>query len=189
MKLLIATQNQGKQKEIVEILKNLPVEFVFPDTDVDIEETGETFEENAFLKVKGFYDWYDDDSVIVLADDSGLAVDHLEGQPGVYSKRYGKTDPERMVRLLEELGDEVNRSAKFICVMCVYGKNVNECFEGEVHGQISREIKGEQGFGYDPVFIPNGYEQTFAQLGNAVKNTLSHRARALEKVREFLKKD
>lgn len=180
MKLLIATQNKGKQKEILQMVQDLDFECVFPDGDFDVEETGETFEENAFLKAKAFSEKY---GMMALADDSGLVVNALNGRPGVYSKRYGDNDLDRNTKLLLEMENHQDRSAYFIAVMCLYGEGVDQCFEGKVEGSIAQEIRGKEGFGYDPIFIPEGYEKTFAELGQDVKNTLSHRARALEKVK------
>lgn len=187
-KLLLATQNQGKINEIKQILHDLQIEVMTADPDFDVEETGATFEENALLKANGFSQKYP--GVLVLADDSGLIVDALDGRPGVYSKRYGSSDFERNTKLLAELKniEENKRTARFVSVMALVGVGVRQVFEGTVEGTISTEIRGQNGFGYDPVFIPAGYEQTFAELGTDVKNTMSHRARALEKVKYYLEK-
>lgn len=184
MKLLLATQNSGKIAEIRQMLAGVSVEIVVPERDLAVEETGESFEENAFLKAKAYSDAHE--GILALADDSGLLVDALNGQPGVFSKRYGDTDLERNQKLLAEMEIKESRAARFIAVLCMYGSGVSECFEGKVEGSIAHEMRGEKGFGYDPVFIPDGYEQTFAELGSEVKNHLSHRARALEKVKEWL---
>lgn len=184
MKLLLATQNLGKQKEMQALLQDLGIEVILPASDIDVEETGETFEENAFLKAKGFSDMHD--GMLTLADDSGLVVDALNGRPGVYSKRYGKDDHDRNIKLLLEMEGQEDRTAHFVCVMCLHGEGVDQCMEGKVSGTIGYEIAGESGFGFDPVFIPDGHTQTFAELGQEVKNQVSHRARALEKVKEVL---
>lgn len=184
MNLLLATQNPGKLREIQAILRDLDITVIAPSTDFDVEETGETFEENAWLKAKGFSEKFD---ILTLSDDSGLIVDALDGRPGVYSKRYGKDDDERITKLLLEMEGKEDRSARFISVMCLHGEGIDQCFEGTVEGTIAQEARGKEGFGYDPIFIPEGYEKTFAQLGNEVKNKLSHRARAMEKVKGYLR--
>jgi non-canonical purine NTP pyrophosphatase (RdgB/HAM1 family) len=114
----------------------------------------------------------------ILADDSGLIVDALDGRPGVYSKRYGSNDTQRMQKMLSDLAQvpAENRSARFVATMAVIGPNVEQVFEGKVEGKIASEMRGGQGFGYDPIFIPDGYEETFGELGESVKNSLSHRA-------------
>lgn len=184
MKLLLATQNQGKLKEMQEILKDLPIEVITPSEDFDVEETGTTFEENSLLKAKAFSEKYD--GILTLADDSGLVVDALDGRPGVYSKRYGTDDLDRNTKLLKELEDKADRTAHFLCVMCLFGKDVNRSVEGRVTGQIGLEMKGNQGFGYDPIFIPDGFDKTFAELSSEEKNQISHRGRAMDKVRNIL---
>jgi XTP/dITP diphosphohydrolase len=188
MEILLATQNKGKIKEIQEMLSGLPFTVIVPDSDFDVEETGTTFEENARLKAKAFSEQFG--NKLALADDSGLVVDALEGRPGVYSKRYGSSDQDRNTKLLSELEqiDDEKRSARFISVIALFGQGIDEVFEGRVEGKIAKSIRGNQGFGYDPIFIPEGYEQTFGELGSEVKNTLSHRAMALKQVLEFLTK-
>lgn len=187
-KLIIATQNQGKVKEIKELLKNLPIEVVLPENEEDVEETGTTFEENALLKANAYHERYPND--LILADDSGLEVDALDGRPGVYSKRYGTSDEHRNQKLLGELEKiaDKKRTARFISVMALVGPNLEELFKGTVEGFIAHSVKGSEGFGYDPVFVPTGYTESFAQLGQDVKNILSHRARALDQVKKFLEK-
>ncbi|HEY5792256.1 MAG TPA: RdgB/HAM1 family non-canonical purine NTP pyrophosphatase [Chthoniobacterales bacterium] len=188
--LLLSTRNAHKLQEVREILGNafevtgLAAIPNFP----EVEETGETFEENAALKAVAaslhFDGW-------VIADDSGLEVDALGGAPGVYSARYagGKSnDAANNALLLKNLetarGKE--RSARFRCVIVVAraGRKL-AAISGAGEGVIINQPKGESGFGYDPLFVPEGYCETFAQLGAAVKNTLSHRARALEKLRDW----
>lgn len=188
MKLLIATQNPGKIKELTDMLSawKEEIEIIVPEAMEDVEETGTTFEENARIKAMAFAHKFP--STIAIADDSGLVVDALDGRPGVYSKRYGKDDQDRNTKLLAEMEGKKNRKAKFVASVCIYGAGFDECFSGEVHGKIGFEPKGAQGFGYDPIFIPNGYSEPFGELGSEVKNTLSHRAKALEKVKEFFEK-
>lgn len=183
MQLLLATQNKGKQREIQEMLADLDIQVLLPEEDFDVEETGKTFEENAFLKARSFSEHF---GMMTLADDSGLVVDALDGRPGVYSKRYGSSDEHRNQKLLVEMKGKENRAARFVCVICLHSADISQCFEGKVEGRIAEEVKGADGFGYDPIFIPEGYDKTFAELGTDVKNTMSHRGNALKKVREYL---
>ena len=153
----------------------------------EIEETGSTFLENARLKALGISQKIDGR---VLSDDSGLEVDALAGAPGVWSSSYGGEEgnhAKNNARLLAELAGKTQRIARFRCTMVLARGGMEQAnFSGSVEGRIIEELHGEGGFGYDPLFIPEGHHQTFAQLGDAVKNSLSHRARALAKVLEFL---
>lgn len=192
--LLIATRNLGKLTEFKQLISDTGFEIVSLndigiDPLFDVEETGETFADNASLKAKGFSQ---KSKLLALADDSGLAVDALGGRPGVYSRRYGPTDEARNLKLLEELKDipVEKRVARFVCVMALYNPSTDsiQTVEGRVEGRISEEIRGNQGFGYDPVFIPDeGNGRTFAELGTDFKNTVSHRARALQKIKILLR--
>lgn len=154
----------------------------------EVEETGSTFAENARLKALGI------SAVVpglVLADDSGLEVDALDGAPGVRSARYAgesADDAANNARLMREMEGVENRTARFRCVMVLSrGEEVLAEFGGAVEGRILGEARGVAGFGYDPFFVPDGHDKTFAELGSEVKNTLSHRARALEKLMFWLK--
>lgn len=152
----------------------------------DIPETGSTFEENAQQKVDFALAAATHDYV---ADDSGLEVVALGGKPGVHSKRWIEgSDNDRNNYLISQLEPHENRRARFVTVLCYYNVQTASYhfFRGEVEGSIAHEPKGEDGFGYDPLFIPQGYDQTFAQLGATVKNELSHRARAFAKFKQFL---
>ena len=157
--------------------------------DVDIPETGTTLEANALQKAQYIYDHYHMD---VFADDSGLEVDALHGAPGVYSARYaggdGHDSEANMAKLLHELGENNNRRARFRTIIALIIQGQVHEFEGIVNGEIIRERRGGEGFGYDPIFQPEGYDQTFAELGVEVKNQISHRARATQKLVEFLQK-
>jgi len=165
---------------------------------VDIPETGTTLEENALQKAEYVYSHYHIDC---FADDTGLEVDALNGAPGVYSARYaggeGHDSEANMARLLKELGNNNNRKARFRTVIAlIQKKDVCPCgctsikevhrFEGIVEGEITLEKSGVEGFGYDPIFRPEGYDQTFAELGADIKNHISHRARATQKLATFL---
>lgn len=199
MRIVFATNNQHKLSEIRSILGDSIEVLSLKDIgcDVDIPETGTTLEENALQKAQYVYDHYHIDC---FADDTGLEVDALDGAPGVYSARYageGHDSEANMTKLLMELGENNNRKARFRTVIAlIQKKNVCPCgctsiknihqFEGIVEGVIIRERRGGEGFGYDPIFQPEGYNQTFAELGMDIKNHISHRARAVAKLAEFL---
>jgi XTP/dITP diphosphohydrolase len=191
--LLVATRNAHKTREILRILGpkfNVTDLAAHPEIP-DIAESGTTFQENAILKavavskrMAGF----------VIADDSGLEVEALGGAPGIHSARYAgmkASDEEKIDKLLNELTrirpTKNARRARFRCVLALASKgNVLGTFEGIVEGQIADRPHGSHGFGYDPIFIPEGFQQTFAELAPAEKNQLSHRTRALEKLSTFL---
>lgn len=186
MELLFATHNQHKKEEIQQILgsdfliKSLTDYEIFE----EIVEDGITFEENALIKAKYCFE---KTGIPSVGDDSGLVVNALDGRPGIYSARYaGDHDFEKnMAKVLEELENEEDRSAYFITVLCYYNENGAQYFTGKVHGTILKENKGHQGFGYDPIFVPTGYEKTFAEMPSDQKNEISHRKQALDL---FLKK-
>ncbi|WP_319421934.1 RdgB/HAM1 family non-canonical purine NTP pyrophosphatase [Pleurocapsa sp. FMAR1] len=173
-KLIVATGNPGKVQEMQEYLTGLPWELQLKPESIDVEETGTTFIANAHLKAsevaKALGEW-------AIADDSGLAVDALDGAPGIYSSRYGKTDADRINRLLRELGATKNRQAKFICAIAIAspdGKIVLET-EGICPGEILHSPRGKGGFGYDPIFYVPTRQQTFAEMPAATKGQVSHR--------------
>lgn len=199
MQLLFATQNQGKLAEINSILAGLELEVLsisqannrvdFDLSQLDPAETGDTFEKNALIKAKAFAEA---SGILTAADDSGLEVESLDGFPGVRSARWLEgTDAVRNKSLLEKLTEKTapkERAAQFVTAVCLYDSSKNKyyCFRAEVKGKISDRPRGKAGFGYDPIFIPEGYEQTFAELGVETKNKLSHRKKALEKLKQFL---
>jgi XTP/dITP diphosphohydrolase len=192
MELLLATRNARKAREFRELLGDA---FNLVDlsalTDIALpEETGRTFEENAILKVIAASRAVKDRHLRVVADDSGLEVDAVGGAPGVFSARYAganATDRENIDKLLRELSQAPNRAAHFRCVLAVAREGkVLQTFEGVVHGMIVDRPRGSLGFGYDPVFVPAGFDQTFAELGPEVKNQISHRARAARQLRAAL---
>ena len=190
MKLLFATTNQGKLKEALQILSAvdlelLSLEFFKELQDVVVEESGENFAENAFLKAK-FYG--DNTQILTVAEDAGLVVDALDGRPGVHSARFGSSSENRNQRLLKMMKGKNNRSAKFISVLCLYDPQTkkSEYFRGVIHGIIADKIRGKQGFDYDFIFIPSGYNQTFAELGDKIKNQISHRKQAIEKLKTLM---
>ena len=201
MKIVFATNNQHKLDEIRSILgeKFEVVSLSDIGCNEEIPETGKTLEENARQNAQYVYDHY---HVSCFADDTGLEVDALGGAPGVYSARYaggeGHDSEANMTKLLKELGNNNNRKARFRTVIAlIEKKDVCPCgctsiklvhqFEGIVNGEIIRERRGGEGFGYDPIFQPEGYDKTFAELGVDIKNTISHRARATQKLAEYLK--
>ncbi len=197
MKIVFATNNQHKLQEIREILGDQFEILSLADIGCheDIPETGNTLEANAHQKAEYVFDHYHIDC---FADDTGLEVDALGGAPGVHSARYAEgTDHNseaNMAKLLRELGDNDNRKARFrtvISLIQMEGGNPvcsrEYQFEGVVEGWIDREKHGSEGFGYDPVFIPEGYDKSFAELGEEIKNQISHRARAVKKLAEWLK--
>ena len=186
IKLVVATGNPGKLVEMQEYLIDLPWELELKPGSIDIEETGNTFIANARLKAsevsKALTKWS-------IADDSGLAVDALDGAPGLYSARYGNTDAERISRLLTELGATSNRRAKFICAIAIAnpeGKIVLET-EGICPGEILKSPRGAGGFGYDPIFYVPSQQQTFAEMSPATKGRVSHRGVAFAQLMPELK--
>lgn len=201
MKIVFATNNQHKLQEVRHILGQRVEVLSLNDIGChdDIPETGTTLEENARQKAEYIWQNYHCD---VFADDTGLEVDALGGEPGVYSARYageGHDSEANMAKLLKKLGDNDHRNARFRTVIAlIQKKDVCPCgctsirqehlFEGIVEGEITRQRSGVGGFGYDPIFRPDGYEQTFADLGEEVKNQISHRARAVKKLCDYLLK-
>ena len=211
MKIVFATNNAHKLQEIRQILGDRVEVLSLSDIGCheDIPETGKTLEENALQKALYVYEHYHIDC---FADDTGLEVEALNGAPGIYSARYASLAPSgavgaalshdseaNMARLLRELADKDNRRARFRTVIAlIQKKDVCPCgctsitqehlFEGIVNGEITCERSGVGGFGYDPIFRPDGYDKTFAELGADIKNTISHRARATQKLADFLLK-
>jgi len=202
MKIVFATNNQHKLQEIRHILGNSIEVLSLKDIgcDVDIPETGSTLEENARQKAEYIWQHYHCD---VFADDTGLEVEALNGAPGVYSARYagdGHDSEANMTKLLHELGENNNRHARFRTVIAlIQKKDVCPCgctsikqehlFEGIVEGEITYKRSGAEGFCYDPIFRPEGYDKTFAELGEDIKNHISHRARATKKLCDFLRSE
>jgi XTP/dITP diphosphohydrolase len=191
MKWIIATNNKSKVKEFHKILPPLGIQaqsLAEAGVSLEVEETGTSFEENALLKARACCALTGRPSV---SDDSGLAVDALGGAPGIYSARYAPTDAQcnaRVLREMEDVPDGEARHARFVCaIACVLpdGREFTVC--GECHGQIAREERGENGFGYDPLFYSPEYGKTYGELAPEVKNEISHRAAALRAFAEKLK--
>ncbi len=188
LQLVFATHNNNKLVEIQQQLGNAFVLKSLSDINcnTDIEETGCTFAENASIKAQYIATNY---GVNCFADDSGLCVHALDNAPGVYSARYAgshKNDDDNMNKLLLALANSTDRTAHFKTVISFVLNNKLYLFEGEIHGTITTQKLGTNGFGYDPLFIPNGYQQTFAELDSSVKNTISHRAIAFKQLITFL---
>lgn len=191
-KLVFATNNAHKLEEIRSMLGDRIEISSLPDIhcQADIPETADTLEGNARQKAMYIYENYGLDC---FADDTGLEVEALGGAPGVYSARYaggeGHDSQANMNKLLKEMEEKSNRKAQFRTIISLIEKGEEKQFEGIVKGEIIREKKGESGFGYDPVFQPEGYHETFAELGNEIKNKISHRARAVKALCEYLLKE
>ena len=187
--LILATHNDHKAQEFRDILPQYSVQTLADlGHDEDIEETATDLEGNSFLKAKTIFKRY---GHVVISDDSGLEVDALDGAPGVYSARYSgepRNDQRNTEKLLKELHNVSNRKAQFRTVITLMNAENSFQFEGIVSGTIAKSPRGQAGFGYDPVFIPEGVQQTFAELATDMKNKISHRANAIEKLLHFLNK-
>jgi XTP/dITP diphosphohydrolase len=193
MEFLIATNNPGKIIELSELLKDLPFQLKglrdFQHI-IKVKETGKTFAENAVLKASLYAL---QSNTWSLSDDSGLEIEALNGAPGVYSARYGGADlpqNEKNAKLLADLSaiNVDSRRARFVCAMAIADQTGKIIFsaEGICDGKIAEIERGTNGFGYDPIFIPNGFDQTFGELSNEIKGEISHRARAISKIIRFL---
>lgn len=191
MKIIAATKNKNKLREFGEILKGF--EIISQEdagVDIDVEETGTTFEENSMLKAKAIFEAT---GIAAIADDSGLCVDALQGEPGVYSARYGGDgldDEGRVELLLKNMKDvpENERSARFVCVITLVDKDRVITARGECEGKIDYAPRGKNGFGYDPVFYVEEYNKTMAQISPDEKNAISHRGKALRIFAEKISK-
>lgn len=199
-KLILASNNQKKIKEMKDILKDLDIEvrsLENENIDIDVVEDGKTFEENAKKKAREIYEFVlrrGDKDFLVLADDSGLSVDYLGGDPGIYSARYAgehgndQRNNEKLLCNLKGVSKE-NRGAKFICQLAMFTEPGEYfCVTGEAHGYILEELHGKGGFGYDPLFFYEPLNKTFAELSSEEKNEISHRGVALEELKKILYK-
>ena len=186
--LVFATNNQNKADEVSALLEGQYKILTLKDIgcEVDIPETGITFAENAALKSNFIYELYNLDC---FGDDSGLEVDALDNEPGIYSARYSgiRDDQKNLELVLQKLSGKTDRKARFITVIALSQGGKDYLFEGKIEGTIRNEPKGDHGFGYDPIFQPDGYGVTFAEMTKAEKNKISHRAIAMNKLIEFLK--
>lgn len=188
--IVAATANAHKVEEYKKLLGDIDVEIKsladFPNFP-RVEENGSSFKENAAIKAQAASKYC---NAPAFADDSGLEVDALDGRPGIYSSRYAPSDAERIAKLLGELDGVSNRRARFVCAIAIaFNGEVLETFEGTVEGTITLAPKGDGGFGYDPVFQPDGYSQTFGELPAEVKNSISHRARAFANAVDFVENE
>ena len=194
-KIIFATGNENKMKEIRMILSDLGMPILSmkeAGIDVDVVEDGETFEDNALIKAKAIADLVE--NAIVLADDSGLEIDYLNGEPGIYSARYAGTNTSYdiknnlLISRLQGVEDE-KRTARFVCaIAAVFPDGTSEVVRGTIEGRIGYEIKGSNGFGYDPIFYLPEYECTTAELSPEKKNDLSHRGNALRMMKNIIEK-
>ncbi len=186
--IVLATNNQGKIKEIKAILGGGFTFYKIRDyRRTPMREPGGSLQENSLAKAAFAYRL---SGKPCLADDSGLFIDALHDEPGVRSARYGRTDHARIAKVLRKLESEKNRSAKFKAVFVYYyAPNKYKLFEGECRGSIAHAPRGKSGFGYDPIFIPKGFAKTFAQIGAKTKNRISHRAKALIRFKKFVKQE
>ena len=190
IRLILASNNAHKIREFRELVEGMDVELLSQreaGLELDVEETGTTFEANAYIKAKAVTDAL---GCAAVSDDSGLEVDCLDGRPGVYSARYGGghdvSDEDKNAFLLKEMGDTDNRTARYVCAICctMPDGHVIEC-RGECEGEMLKAPRGNGGFGYDPIFKPEGHDRAMAELTPDEKNAISHRGKAM---REFLKK-
>lgn len=203
IKIFIASSNQGKIKEILEIFKDYqiisnPSEF----EGLNVEENGDSFEQNALIKAKALYELLDNkEDFLAMSDDSGLCIEALEGEPGIYSARYANMelgiaqnspDESNIAQVIKNLKNKsLQRSkAKFVACVAIAGKIDKKYIEfvarGELEGDVICQIKGKNGFGYDPIFIPSGYTETLGELEANEKNKISHRKKALMQIKNFL---
>ena len=188
--LIFATGNKGKLKEVQKIFENTNFKIIslYDLGEVpEIEETGSTFEENAFIKAEAIYNIH---KMPVIADDSGLAVEQLNGEPGVYSARYAgenctyEDNNKKLIEILQQY--DTPHKAKFICSAIYYDGITQIKAVGELPGEIISEYRGINGFGYDPIFLPDGFDRTLAELTLEEKNKISHRAKAFKKLKELI---
>ncbi|WP_164668451.1 XTP/dITP diphosphatase [Virgibacillus doumboii] len=192
--IIIATKNPGKAKEFQAFFSEYNIKAIslldLSESVEDIEETGTTFEENAALKAEQIANLFE---TPVLADDSGLVIDALDGRPGIYSARYAgepKNDKANLEKVLKELQNvpDTDRTARFVCVLAVAIPGKDTIFKkGHCEGKISNDPDGSNGFGYDPIFIPDGYSKTMAQLSSDEKNKISHRKNAITQLESWIK--
>ena len=186
IKIVFATGNKHKLQEINDISKGSGIEFILPPEEFDPTEDGTTFEQNSYIKAKEAARL---SKTLSLADDSGLCVEALNGEPGIYSARYAPTPQARIDKLLSNLADSGNRRAKFVCAMTLVDESGNILTQqtGECHGKIAKKQSGTNGFGYDPVFLVDGYKGlTMADISEEQKNKISHRSNALNKIITYI---
>jgi XTP/dITP diphosphohydrolase len=193
LKLVLATSNKGKVREIKALCENYEIvpysELI---EEFEIVEDGDSFQENALIKARAVFNALNDDTLVVMADDSGISVDILDGAPGIYSARYAgedASDVDNLNKLMEDIASKgVNKSkAHYTAAIAIVTKNSEFCVHGWMYGTALSTRKGEGGFGYDPMFVPEGYEQTLGELDDSIKKKLSHRSKALSLAKKILK--
>ncbi len=191
MEFFISTGNAHKISEFKAILEPYGIALKSPKElgiNVDVEENGATFAENALIKAQYGYKVT---GLPAIADDSGLSIEALNGEPGIYSARYAgenAADADKINKVLKNMLGKENRKAKFVCAIAFVDGNNRFCVQGECHGEILDCPRGENGFGYDPIFMPDGFDKSFAQLSSDEKNSISHRGRALKAFTEEINK-
>lgn len=192
-KLVLATSNKGKVREIKDLCENYEV---VPYTDsipaFEIVEDADTFKENALIKARAVYEALGDEDAVVLSDDSGISVDVLGGAPGIYSARYAgenASDKENLYKLIEDIKAKgvTSSPAHYTAAIAIVTKGVERTVHGWMYGTVITEVRGEKGFGYDPMFIPFGFDKTLGELDDVVKKELSHRSKALRLASKVLK--
>lgn len=193
MKIILASNNKGKLKELKEYMSGYEV-FSFSEVmePFDIIEDGTSFKENALIKARAVYEKLGDDEAIVLSDDSGISVEAFGGEPGIYSARYagvGASSKQNLDKLIENLKQKNLKitPAFYTAAIALVSKKGESCVHGWMYGDVIDEKRGTNGFGYDPIFIPLGYNKTLGELGDGVKKGLSHRSHALELAKIILK--
>ena len=193
MKIILASSNQGKLRELKAWMKDFEV-YSFSEvmTPFEIIEDGDSFKENALIKARAVYKKLNNKSAIVMSDDSGISVNALEHSPGIYSARYageGATSQENLDKLIQTLKDkDIKRtSAYYTAAIAIVCANGEFCVHGWMYGDVISQTRGDKGFGYDPMFIPHGFDGTLGELDESVKKELSHRSRALELAKILLK--
>ena len=192
-KLVLATSNKGKVREIKELCKEYEV---VPYTDLipafDIVEDADTFKDNALIKARAVYEALGDEDAVVVADDSGISVDVLDGAPGIYSARYGgenASDKDNLNKLMQDIKNKgvLSSPAHYTAAIAIVTKGIEKTVHGWMYGTALTEARGEGGFGYDPMFVPLGYDKTLGELDNEIKKKLSHRSKALNLASKILK--
>jgi len=193
LKLVLATSNKGKVREIKALCQDYEVipysELI---DEFEIIEDGDTFKENALIKARAVFKALDDEDVVVMADDSGISVDILDGEPGIFSARYAgeeANDKDNLYKLMDSIKEKGVKSspAHYTAAIALVTKNAEYCVHGWMYGDAQTSACGNGGFGYDPMFIPTGYDKTLGELDDEIKKNLSHRSKALKLIRKIIK--
>jgi len=190
MRLVIASANRGKIVEFSQMMESPITPFYELIEEIEIVEDGSTFAQNALIKARAIYNYLNDDS-IVISDDSGISIAALDDKPGIYSARFageGATDKENLQKVVEELQEKTISSspAHYTAALAIVSKFGEYVVHGWMHGEVITTPRGSKGFGYDPIFIPNGYQQTLGELDESIKSQLSHRAKALRLIKPII---